>query len=204
MDLDAHQIGYFIKQVGLSAASFGVPNEDVAIVGKALEDTFGYKCSPPKTVVKAQGDELQSICQDDTCPMDRMGSQSVCTSYMSGDTEGKNDSSSSSTTVPQSSSTTVPHSSSTTVLYSPGTVVPSSTSTSAPNAATEDHLPTPFPTRAKIGLGVGLGVFCLVVIGILVCLELCASSNQVLHTLICNCCCFHELFSYLTCADTRV
>jgi hypothetical protein len=62
MALDAFQVGYFITQVGLSAASFGVATADVEAVGKALMDLFGHKCAPPATVVPSQGPQLQSVC----------------------------------------------------------------------------------------------------------------------------------------------
>ena len=73
MDLDPYQVGYFITQVGLSAASFGVTTDDVTAVGEALAKLFDYRCAPPTTVVPAQGPQLQSICQDDTCPISANG-----------------------------------------------------------------------------------------------------------------------------------
>ncbi|KAI9762769.1 MAG: hypothetical protein M4579_000121 [Chaenotheca gracillima] len=69
MDLDAYEVGYFITQVGTSAASFGVTEDDVTAVGMALSSTFGYRCSPPATVVPSQGDQLQSICTAENCPL---------------------------------------------------------------------------------------------------------------------------------------
>ncbi|KAI9880179.1 MAG: hypothetical protein M1830_004998 [Pleopsidium flavum] len=69
MALDQYQVGYFIQQVGLSAASFGVATEDVTAVGMALTKLFNYKCAPPTTVVPYQGDQLQAICIADTCPL---------------------------------------------------------------------------------------------------------------------------------------
>jgi hypothetical protein len=47
MALDAFQVGYFITQVGLSAASFGVAQADVEAVGMSLNNLFGYKCRSP-------------------------------------------------------------------------------------------------------------------------------------------------------------
>lgn len=70
MALDPYQVGYFITQVGLSAASFGVTKEDVTAVGMALNKLFNYKCSPATTVVKSQGNVLESICIADNCPQD--------------------------------------------------------------------------------------------------------------------------------------
>lgn len=69
MDLDENELGYFITQVGLSAASFGVTTEDVKAVGEALGKLFAYRCAPASTVVPSQGPQLQSICQADTCPL---------------------------------------------------------------------------------------------------------------------------------------
>ncbi len=68
MGLDPYEIGYFITQVGLSAASFGVAQSDITDVASALFSLFSYKCEPPVTVVPAQGPVLDSICVDVTCP----------------------------------------------------------------------------------------------------------------------------------------
>ncbi len=78
MALDQYQVGYFIQQVGLSAASFGVATEDVTAVGMALTKLFDYKCAPPTTVVPVQGAQLQAICIADTCPL---SPNATCSSY---------------------------------------------------------------------------------------------------------------------------
>lgn len=78
MFLSKPEMDYFITQVGLAAASFGVAEEDVTAVGEALNKLFNYKCSPPTTVIKEQGDQLQSICQADDCPLDPMA---TCAAY---------------------------------------------------------------------------------------------------------------------------
>lgn len=62
MALDEKDVGWFVTQVGLSAASFGVTEEDVGTVGKALLDTFGMRCSPPVKGPQSKGPELQAIC----------------------------------------------------------------------------------------------------------------------------------------------
>ncbi len=72
MALDPYQVGYFIQQVGLAATSFGVTTEDATAAGMALAKLFDYRCSPPTTVVKAQGPQLQSICIAPSCPLDAM------------------------------------------------------------------------------------------------------------------------------------
>lgn len=78
MDLDIYEVSYFVEQVGLSAASFGVATADVDAVGKALMSLFGYKCAPPTIVIPAQGSQLESICIADDCPL---APNSTCSSY---------------------------------------------------------------------------------------------------------------------------
>lgn len=68
MGLGAFEFGYFIEQVGLAAASFGVADADVEAVGTALNSLFGYKCAPAAAVVPSQGDALQAICIESNCP----------------------------------------------------------------------------------------------------------------------------------------
>lgn len=69
MDLSAAELGYFINQVAMSAASFGVAADDLTVVGTALYSLFGMKNSAPAVVVPAQGPQLQAICIGDGCPM---------------------------------------------------------------------------------------------------------------------------------------
>jgi len=80
MDLGYAEVSYFVEQVGMSAASFGVTSEDVMTVGEALMGAFGYRCEPAITIVKAQGAQLQSICVDSTCPL---SPNSTCSLYNS-------------------------------------------------------------------------------------------------------------------------
>ncbi|CAM1505102.1 Fc.00g107390.m01.CDS01 [Cosmosporella sp. VM-42] len=69
MDLNYAEVTYFITQVGMAAASFGVSDDDVMAVGMALNSLFNVRCAPATTVIKAQGSELQSICIDMSCPL---------------------------------------------------------------------------------------------------------------------------------------
>ena len=62
MALDAYQVQYFIEQVGLSAASFGVTTADVEAVGHAIQSMFGVKCAPKFSVAPGLPRALQSIC----------------------------------------------------------------------------------------------------------------------------------------------
>ncbi|KAF2806179.1 uncharacterized protein BDZ99DRAFT_510646 [Mytilinidion resinicola] len=78
MDLEAAEVGYFIEQVGLSAASFGVTNDDVTAVGTALTKLFDYKCAPPVAILPNGTAELQSICQAEDCPV---APNATCAAY---------------------------------------------------------------------------------------------------------------------------
>lgn len=79
MDLNHAEMTYFISQVGMAAASFGVADEDVKMVGEALNSLFNVRCAPPTEVIKGQGKELQSICIDEaTCPL---AEKAMCGKY---------------------------------------------------------------------------------------------------------------------------
>lgn len=70
MNLNASQLGYFIQEVGRSATSFGVSDEDAMTVGMALNTTFGYRCSPPTALAPGAGNYSQSTCLAADCPID--------------------------------------------------------------------------------------------------------------------------------------
>ena len=78
MALDQYQVGYFIEQVALAAASFGVAESDIAIVGYALGNLFNVKCGPPTVVIPSQAAGLQSICIESTCAQSM---NATCGSY---------------------------------------------------------------------------------------------------------------------------
>lgn len=78
MDLDVNEVGYFITQVGLSAASFGVADADVTAVGMALNNAFGYRCSPPAAIPATASPALQAICIDSSCPL---APSATCAAY---------------------------------------------------------------------------------------------------------------------------
>jgi hypothetical protein len=78
MNLSQPEIDYFITQVGLSAASFGVATSDVLAVGMELNNTFNQRCSPPVTIIPYQGSQLQAICINPSCPL---ASGAVCVQY---------------------------------------------------------------------------------------------------------------------------
>jgi hypothetical protein len=73
MGITAEQNDYFITQVGLSAASFGVTVADVMVIYNYLDATYNIRCAPPLT--KSRGTPAfligtnPSICTADSCPM---------------------------------------------------------------------------------------------------------------------------------------
>ena len=76
MALDPAEVGWFINNVGLAAASFGVSSADISTVAGVLMQYFGYRCSPPLAIT--DGADLQSICVNAKCPKDPMA---VCQEY---------------------------------------------------------------------------------------------------------------------------
>lgn len=82
MNLTFNQVSFFIQQVGLSAASFGVSDADVTTVVQTLNNTFNMQCLPAAAVVTSDA-ELQSICINPTCPL---APNNNCTAYTTGNT----------------------------------------------------------------------------------------------------------------------
>lgn len=78
MGLNTAEVTYFIQQVGMAAASFGVADSDVTKVGEALSGLFNVRCAAPATAIPAQGPQLQSICITDDC---KIAPNATCSSY---------------------------------------------------------------------------------------------------------------------------
>ncbi|TKA83237.1 hypothetical protein B0A55_02956 [Friedmanniomyces simplex] len=62
MALDPYDFGYFVQQVALSAASFGVAEADLEYVGGALGNLFGHRCSAATSIAPGEAATLQVIC----------------------------------------------------------------------------------------------------------------------------------------------
>ncbi|ORY87963.1 hypothetical protein BCR37DRAFT_18283 [Protomyces lactucae-debilis] len=69
MNLTLAQNTYFINQVALAAASFGVASSDITAVGTALNSLFNVRCGPATAVPMTADAALQSICTADDCPL---------------------------------------------------------------------------------------------------------------------------------------
>jgi hypothetical protein len=144
MDLDPSEMGYFITQVGLAASSFGVAKDDVAAVAAALSKLFNYRCSPATTVIPEMGPTLNSICQNEQCPLDPMAQ---CSAY-------PNNGVAMPPMMVNGTNMTTP--SSTTKPVSPG--MPSSTMTSAPGMFTGGA------SSPQIGVGAAIGLAALAIV----------------------------------------
>lgn len=137
MVLDPFEVGYFITQVGLSAASFGVAQSDIDAVAMSLEKLFDNRCAPKTTAIEAQGPQYQSICTDEKCPL---SPNSTCAAQPSMEQplvanatlamgEGRNaSSSSSSSSMSMPSGTSIPSGSSMPSGTTTGTASPMPTS----------------------------------------------------------------------------
>ncbi|KAK5742974.1 hypothetical protein LTR17_002986 [Elasticomyces elasticus] len=78
MALDPYDFGYFVEQVALSAASFGVAQADLEYVGTALNGLFGHRCSGMDTFMPGATPALEAICITDDCPQ---AANASCSSY---------------------------------------------------------------------------------------------------------------------------
>lgn len=138
MNLNYAEMTYFIQQVGLAAASFGVAESDIQAVADALNTIFNVRCAPPTAVIPDQGEQLHSICIDEeTCPL---AEDAMCDLYEKDG--GEDESSTSGMPMP----TDMPgNSTSTTTTWMPTSTGDEPTS-----------VPTAVPTGGAVSNGVGL------------------------------------------------
>jgi len=79
MKSDPWESGYFNEQIVLAARSLGFEEPDCDFTLKALEATFGNRCSPAAAVIPASaGPQLQAICISESCPLDP---NATCSAY---------------------------------------------------------------------------------------------------------------------------
>ena len=71
-------MGYFITQVGLAAASFGVAEADIKTVGESLNKAFNMRCAPAISLGKGIPEVLQNICLAESCPL---AANANCSAY---------------------------------------------------------------------------------------------------------------------------
>lgn len=78
MALGPNAMGYFIQEVGLAAASFGVAPADITAAATALNTLFNYKCLAPAAILPMAPVEPQSICIAPSCPL---APNNTCSAY---------------------------------------------------------------------------------------------------------------------------
>ncbi|KAH9985374.1 hypothetical protein F4779DRAFT_318394 [Xylariaceae sp. FL0662B] len=148
MGLNSAETGYFINQVALAAASFGVAQDDISAVGKALTSLFDVRCAPPMTAIKAQGPQLQSICITEDC---LLAPNATCGSYEPVLEPASADQSSSAA----ASSTPCPEGSSS-AATSTGAVYPMGTGATNGTSSMNISSPTMIPTAGAATKGFGI------------------------------------------------
>jgi hypothetical protein len=79
MKSDPFESGFFNEQIVLAAKSLGFEQADCDFTQKALEATFGNRCSSAAPVIPASaGPQLQAICVSENCPLDP---NATCSAY---------------------------------------------------------------------------------------------------------------------------
>lgn len=79
MKSDPFESGFFSEQIVLAAKSLGFEEADCDFTQKALDATFGNRCSPAAPVIPASaGPQLQAICVSENCPLDP---NATCSAY---------------------------------------------------------------------------------------------------------------------------
>lgn len=141
MNLNSAEVGYFIQNVGLAAASFGVATDDITVVATALETIFDVRCAQPTTVIPAQGAQLQSICEADDCAL---APNATCAAYPT-------------QFAPAMSNATT---------ASNGTTASNSTGSSSTTGSSSPSVSSFTGAAIKVGAGIGSGIMALVAFAI--------------------------------------
>jgi hypothetical protein len=164
MKSDPYEVGYFNEQIVLAAKSLGFEEADCDFTQKALDATFGNRCSPAAAVIPASaGPQLQAICVSENCPLDP---NATCSAYpddgfvpfpeianatLAGAVVKENDTSAASTA--SASGTSSPTGSST------GTATGAATSATGSSGASALELSSAFKIIGTLVTVVGAGLF---------------------------------------------
>lgn len=144
MNLTSSQINYFIQQIGLSASSFGVNDDDITTVANLLNSTFNVRCAKAQPVVTSDP-ELQSICSIPSCPL---AANNDCTLY--GGTSGGTATTAPSTSAPTAPSTPVITAAPTSAAGGGQPLQPMRVSIVVGAASKGDQAFSPNPVNAKV------------------------------------------------------
>ncbi|KAH7381385.1 hypothetical protein DE146DRAFT_284650 [Phaeosphaeria sp. MPI-PUGE-AT-0046c] len=69
MNLEYHQLGYFINQLSLAATHFGVSPQDADTFRNSLNTRYNVRCAPAVSFSPTSPAQLLSLCQNPTCPL---------------------------------------------------------------------------------------------------------------------------------------
>lgn len=69
MNLEYHQLGYFINQLSLAATHFGVSAQDADTFRNSLNSRYNVRCAPAVSFNANSPAQLLSLCQNPTCPL---------------------------------------------------------------------------------------------------------------------------------------
>lgn len=69
MNLNYTDLGHFINQLSMATTNYGFSDQDSQTLNTDLNGMYNVRCAPPVTENPAQGPQLLSLCQADTCPL---------------------------------------------------------------------------------------------------------------------------------------
>lgn len=69
MNLEYHQLGYFINQLSLAAVHYGASAQDADTFRSSMNNRFNVRCAPAFSSNPANPPQLMSLCQNPTCPL---------------------------------------------------------------------------------------------------------------------------------------
>ncbi|KAH7368927.1 hypothetical protein B0T11DRAFT_277864 [Plectosphaerella cucumerina] len=69
MNLEWHQLGYFISQLTQAAQYYGFSQQDALTISNRLNSFYNVRCAPAVTFNPRNGPQLLSLCQNPTCPL---------------------------------------------------------------------------------------------------------------------------------------
>lgn len=69
MELKFIHLSHFINQLTGAAQHFGFSAQDSSTLESQMNARYNVRCSPPVTLNPAQGAQLFSLCQHETCPL---------------------------------------------------------------------------------------------------------------------------------------
>ena len=69
MNLDYADLGHFVNQLSKATANYGFSDQDSQTLNTDLNSMYNVRCAPSVTDNPAQGPQLLSLCQADTCPL---------------------------------------------------------------------------------------------------------------------------------------